>query len=339
MVDNNLAVTAHKSRLGEPIKAVIVLFFTAPLFGEYLLGNLKFSEIALLPFVAPLYGGGAIIIRETARRLGRGYGTMWGLGVAYALWEEGLVDMLFFNPAYFPGQAELTETYWPLIGADVWLVLILLAMHSIWSTLVPIVLTERLFSLDQGPWLGRVGLSVAAAVFVLGSVFIGWEVHKETSFLATPGQWLGTAALTIGVVALSVRRWYIGRLAPASVHPALAAIAALIASSLYMLTEELSGWMRVVGCVVVACGYLAFITLHGTQPTWSQTHVLATIGAAIITYGWLGAVMEPESGPKTTIDHIGTGLIIGVAGWLWVLAWRRRSDVKVRTKDSNEARN
>jgi hypothetical protein len=72
--------------MSKSVKTAIALFFLAPLFGEYLLGNLKFSEIALLPFIAPLYGGGAILIRETTRRMGRGYGTMWGLGLAYALW-------------------------------------------------------------------------------------------------------------------------------------------------------------------------------------------------------------------------------------------------------------
>jgi hypothetical protein len=56
--------------VSKPIQAAISLFFLAPLFGEYLLGNLKFSEIALLPFIAPLYGGGAILIRETVRRMG-----------------------------------------------------------------------------------------------------------------------------------------------------------------------------------------------------------------------------------------------------------------------------
>jgi hypothetical protein len=47
---------------------VAFLFFLAPLFGEYLLGNLKLSEIIYLPFIAPLYGAGALIIREVTRR-------------------------------------------------------------------------------------------------------------------------------------------------------------------------------------------------------------------------------------------------------------------------------
>lgn len=310
--------------MSKPVQATISLFFLAPLFGEYLLGNIKFSEIALLPFIAPLYGGGAILIRETTRRMGRGYGTMWGLGLAYALWEEGIVDMLFFNPAYFSGQAELTETYWPFVGADVWLALILLAMHSIWSTLVPIILAERIFGLDSRPWLGRVGFPVVVVVFLAGSAFVGWQVYKETSFLATPAQWLGTAALTLGVVALSVQRRPRFPTAMTPVHPALAAVVALAASSLYMLTEELGGWTRVLGCVLIAGSYLVFIIRWGLSPTWTRTHILATVGGAILTYAWLGAVMEPESGPKSLIDHLGTAAIIGFSGLLWLKAWRLR---------------
>ena len=60
------------------------------------------------------------------------------------------------------------------------------------------------------------------------------------------------------------------------------------------------------------------------QPTWTRTHILATVGGAILTYAWLGAVMEPESGPKTLIDHLGTAAIIAFSGLLWLKAWRLR---------------
>src|SRR5688500_8011370 len=89
----------------------VLLFFLAPLFGEYLLGNLKFSEIIYVPFIAPLYGAGALLIRETTRRAGRGSATMLILGVAYGLIEEGLVDQMLFNRFYFAGQDLISGTY------------------------------------------------------------------------------------------------------------------------------------------------------------------------------------------------------------------------------------
>ncbi|HEY1376950.1 MAG TPA: hypothetical protein VGF55_09155 [Gemmataceae bacterium] len=39
--------------------------------GEYLLGNVSIVEIRALPILALLYGSGALLIREVARRTGR----------------------------------------------------------------------------------------------------------------------------------------------------------------------------------------------------------------------------------------------------------------------------
>ena len=118
------------------------LFLLAPLMGEYLLGNLKFRELYLLPVLGLLYGAGAVLIREVTRRRGRGYTTVLGLGLAYALVEEGLVTQLLFNQDYFSGQRELAVTVVPALGIDVWLTLIVVAMHVVWSITIPIILVE-----------------------------------------------------------------------------------------------------------------------------------------------------------------------------------------------------
>jgi hypothetical protein len=54
----------------------IGLFFLSPLVAEYLLGNLPITAIAALVLLAPLYGGGAVLIREVTRRAGRGWPTI-----------------------------------------------------------------------------------------------------------------------------------------------------------------------------------------------------------------------------------------------------------------------
>ncbi len=51
--------------------------------------------------MAPMYGGGAVIIREAARRAGKGWPTIFLLALAYAVIEEGLVCQTLFNPSYF----------------------------------------------------------------------------------------------------------------------------------------------------------------------------------------------------------------------------------------------
>ncbi|WP_432834180.1 hypothetical protein [Dactylosporangium sp. CA-092794] len=44
------------------------LFFLAPLVAEFLLGNLPITMLFALVALAPMYGGGALLIRELARR-------------------------------------------------------------------------------------------------------------------------------------------------------------------------------------------------------------------------------------------------------------------------------
>ncbi len=60
------------------------LFFLAPLVAEFLLGDLPMTMLPALIVLAPMYGGGALVIREVARRRGRGWPTIFLLGAAYA---------------------------------------------------------------------------------------------------------------------------------------------------------------------------------------------------------------------------------------------------------------
>ena len=46
----------------------LALMFTAPLVAEFLLGNLPIKLLPALIVLAPMYGGGALLIREMARR-------------------------------------------------------------------------------------------------------------------------------------------------------------------------------------------------------------------------------------------------------------------------------
>ena len=58
----------HRPRLG--------LFFLSPLVGEFLLGNVSIDALPIGLVMAPMYGGGAVLIREVARRAGKGWPTI-----------------------------------------------------------------------------------------------------------------------------------------------------------------------------------------------------------------------------------------------------------------------
>lgn len=68
-----------------------------------------------------MYGAGALLIRETTRRAGRGSATMLILGIAYGLIEEGLIDQMLFNRFYFAGQDQISGTYIAALSLDAWL--------------------------------------------------------------------------------------------------------------------------------------------------------------------------------------------------------------------------
>ena len=306
------------------IAPAALLFFLSPFIGEYLLGNLKFSEILLIPFIAPLYGAGALLVREVVRRAGRGYATMFMLGIAYALFEEGLVTQLLFNSAYFTGQEQLMTTIIPVLNVDAWLTLILIAMHTVWSICIPIILVEAIFvKRRKAPLLGNIDFTIVVATFVLGSIWLWNTIYHENGFLALTSQLVGTVSV-IAVLMIAAFVLRPGRVTQGSVpNPWLVGGVAFAASSLYMLTEVLAGWMRIGVCVLVATVCLVLVFRWSRRSSWSPLHTLALAGGGLLTYAWLGAFMEPESGPKTTIDHVGTIFFVAGAMWLFITAVKK----------------
>src|SRR3569833_3434098 len=95
-VDPERAVIRNKRKRG--IWPALGLFITAPLVAEFLLGNLPIKLLAALIILTPLYGDGAFLIRELARRTGRGWPSILLLGMAYAIVEEANTTQTHNNP-------------------------------------------------------------------------------------------------------------------------------------------------------------------------------------------------------------------------------------------------
>ena len=189
------------------------LLLLAPTIGEYLLGNIPISQYGDVLFLMPLYGAGALLVRESARRLGRGWPTIVLLAAAYAVIEEGPVDQMIFNPGYlglpsFAGYAEI-----PGLGISGSLLLWSLALHTVWSICVPIALVEAFDPTPTLPWLRRPGLVVTAALFVTGCVFLGVVQAEDLDFVGTPVQFIVSISAIVGLVvaALLVGRAPVGR--------------------------------------------------------------------------------------------------------------------------------
>jgi len=141
------------------------LFLLAPITAEYLAayddstGNLG-ELIGGLFLFAPLYGGAALLIREMTRRTGRGWPTIFLLGLAFGVAQAGLIDHSLFNPAYrdVAGWDEMFQaTYVPGVGISL-NPLTFATGHMIFSVAAPIALVEALVpGRARSPWLGRAG--------------------------------------------------------------------------------------------------------------------------------------------------------------------------------------
>ena len=113
------------------IAPALALVFLAPFVGEVLLGNTPLRLILGYLIVLPMYGFGALFIRELSRRSGRGWPTILILGVAYGVAEEGLADMSLFNPNFL-GLHLLSYGNLFGIGWPWWF--FVLTLHAVWSS-------------------------------------------------------------------------------------------------------------------------------------------------------------------------------------------------------------
>jgi hypothetical protein len=278
------------------------LFLLSPFVGEFLLGNVPSTELLALPFLAPMYGGGALLVREIARRTGRGWPAMLLLAAAYGTLEAGLIDQSLFNPPELEGVTP--GAYVPALGFSAANALAFVGGHVIWSIGAPIAIVESFVPAKEreAPWLGRIGLAVVALIYLGGSWLIFDEIHSTEGFLASPGQLIGVAAVAAMFVVLAFvlpkRRPAIDRTAP---KWWLVGVLALGVSSAYVLRPE--SWLGVV-LGLAALAVSAYVLDRWSRCAgWGAPHRLAVASGLLLTYAWLGFVLNDLYGraPSTYV--------------------------------------
>ena len=120
-------------------------------------GICRSKMLPALIVLAPMYGGGALLIREVVRRTGRGWPSILLLGMAYAILEEAFTTQSLFNPNYLKlNLGLLAPAYIPALGMGAWWTLWMLMVHGIWSISTPIALIEACVpDRARTPWLGQ----------------------------------------------------------------------------------------------------------------------------------------------------------------------------------------
>lgn len=343
----------------------LALFCFAPFVGEFLYGNTAITSAPWAIMIAPMYGGGAVLVREIGRRTG-GWPTMLLLGAAYALTEEGPIDQMLFNPGYL--GLDSFAGFAPIPGLDIsaGLTVSSLVLHTSWSICVPIAIIEA-FDRNAGtgdrppPWLGRIGLAVVAVVFVLGSTGLALTQHDKFRFVGTPAQFAATGAVILGLITLglfahrpagiaipgrSVREHGAdgdpgpNRSAP---DPSRVAVTSFVSASGYWLIDVIGPWVtdpvpagdwdliaaKTLLVASIAIGLIRWSHRDG----WHRKHRFAVAGGALATYIWVGFVHAQSMGFGVTIALLGN--ITCTVATVVVLWWAARSERGAAADPSN----
>jgi hypothetical protein len=181
----------------------LALFLIAPLFGEMISGSTPLNEyVNPVTFItlSLLYGCGAIIVRELVVRWRAGWQGLLLLGVAYGIYEEGILVQSFFDP----GWQDLGElgVYGRAAGVNwVWTEL-LIVFHAAISIAASIACVHALYPdrRDQ-PWITNRRWWVANWIGLLALTPIWTALIQYDA-----GAWWYLAWLAV-IVLVAAARW------------------------------------------------------------------------------------------------------------------------------------
>ncbi|MEV2278171.1 hypothetical protein AB0I72_21560 [Nocardiopsis sp. NPDC049922] len=336
------APTAPRPRLHRRLLPVIGLLLLSPVCAEYLIGydaNVGRPLVLLggLLILGPLYGAVALLIREIARRTGRGWPTILLLALAFGVIQAGLVDQSLFNPVYrdidyWDGMRAPTLVEEIGVSADMGLTFLL--GHTVWSFGAPIAVVEALAPRDlaRRPWLGWFGTSVVAVLY-LAAAYLVFDDHLSTEdFTASPGQLAGAAAVValLVLVALTLPRRRAHGSEPGSARrapsPWLVGGLTLLAAAGSMFLPPT--WPGFAGKLAVLAGLAALVWAWSRGEGWSGRHVVLVAGAPLVVNGLLSFVVEPLGEPVAPLLKYGSNaffalLVIALVAWGYVRSSRR----------------
>lgn len=309
------------------VAPAIGLFFVAPLVAEFLLGDLPIKMLGTLVILAPMYGGGALLIREAARRTGRGWPTIFVLAFAYAVFEEAFTTQTLFNPNYLHLNLHLLEpAYIPALGIGIWWTIFVLTLHTVWSISVSIGLVEALVP-DSAttPWIGPIGLTVVSILFVLAAIASTRFEIKQDHFVASTAQFVAAGAVCIVAIIAAFRlpsksaRNSLGSVP----SPWLVGAIALAAGSIFLIVPKGWAWLAVAIYIAMDLALIGAIFVWSHREAWNAQHRLALAGGAALAYAWHAFIQMPAVGNAGLSFRVGNAIFAGGLILLLVIAGRR----------------
>lgn len=308
---------------------VVAVLLGAPVCAELIQSYLDitgeaFELLFAVVFLAPLYGGVALLIREVAVRTGRGWPGRLLLAAAFGLLMTTTIDSSLFTPEW------PDIDYWDDImgsslvgGVSVYALTTWVMGHVIMSVGAPLAVVEGL--LPEGrdrPWLGRFGIVVLAVLGTAIAVFIHQDPDAGAVEASTLDRVVSVAAVLL-LVALAMSPW--GRpLAPVAGRSPGRPVWLGVAGFALMLTFDLApiSWAGVALGWVALGAAGALLAVLSRSPRWSSRHLVAVAYGALLARTSTGFLSPAPEGvdPAAKLAQNSVFLVLVLAlGWLlWV---------------------
>ncbi|MDG4803374.1 hypothetical protein [Micromonospora sp. WMMD980] len=200
-----------RRRLAPAVALLLLAPWTAEcVWGGFTLPGMPFVVVLL----APMYGGAALLIRETARRLGLGWPGIVLLAAAFGVVQAGLVDQSLFNPDYLDdtqfadARATAEATLVPGLRFSARQAVDYVGNHVALTICAAIALVESYLGPGRRsrPWLGRPGLAVTALLWLGGSLLVFADDGGRKGFLASPVQLAVATGVALALTAVALLR-------------------------------------------------------------------------------------------------------------------------------------
>ncbi|TDC71867.1 hypothetical protein E1193_28620 [Micromonospora sp. KC606] len=323
---------------------VVALLMLAPWAAECSWGGFALHDfLPVLIFLGPMYGGAAILVRETARRLDAGWPAIVLLAAGFGVFQAGLVDQSLFNPNYLDDtqyadtRAVAEATLVPGLGFSLRQAFDYVGNHILLTICAPIVLVESFLGPRRRlrPWLGRPGLAVVGVLYLLGSLLIFAADGGRKNFLAGPLQLAFAVTVILALVATALLpRWRHPHPRPAdSAEPGVVAArraphplwVGLMVVLVHLGTDLTPGWPGVAIALALAATAGGLVAYWAARAGWGQRHVLAAGSASLVSAAGFAYLVPPYSpaSPAAALagDVAVTVITVALVGGGW---WRLR---------------
>jgi hypothetical protein len=314
----------------------LTLMLLAPLIAEVLPGATRIQALFVFPFEVGVWGGGAVLIRETVRRLRLGWFNLLLLAAALSLAEEFLIQQTSFAPLVIKLKG---VEYARALGVNYVYLLWALPYESLFVVFIPIGLAELIFQRRRGEgWLNATGAK-AVCLYFLPASFLAWftwtHIARTQVFHLDPytpplGQIVLAAATIVALIALAAgpaRNWLARPARPLRPpHPAVLFIlsglaATVIYATLLLAFGILPDFPPLAAAAIELALIVAIIVLapswnaHPNCGIWHDVGILygATIANMAVTF--VGYMYESPLNfyGKVILDVIAVVLLLWLA--------------------------